>query len=120
MANELDFGPRLLEQIKANGMTINKLSTVTGLSYSAIVFYTQSKRFPNIPILVQLAKTLNCTTDYLCGLSDSPRTVERSVEASFCPMLKRCCIGENCAWHKRCGMLFGVPDEAMSSRTEQQ
>lgn len=120
MANEFVFGPRLLEQIKANGLTINKLSTITGLSYSAIVFYTQSKRFPNIPILVQIAKALNCTTDYLCGLSDSPGTAKHSVEASFCPILKGCCVGENCAWHKRCGAWFGVPDESMSSRTEQQ
>lgn len=111
-ANELAFGPRLIEQMNANGITMNRLSTITGVCNSSISNYTRNERFPGIPILVQIAKTLNCTTDYLCGLSDTPNTVAWSREVPFCPLIKGDCVGKSCAW-------FGDICKAVSSRSEQ-
>lgn len=58
--------------IDEKGYTVIKLSTEANISDSTIYNYIKGERLPSISVLVELARLLNTSTDYLLGLTDNP------------------------------------------------
>ncbi|MCR5040482.1 MAG: helix-turn-helix domain-containing protein [Clostridia bacterium] len=64
----VDFGVRLKELRKENGMTQRQLAERLGVTKSMVSYYELSERFPSPEILIRLAKVFRTTTDSLLGL----------------------------------------------------
>lgn len=59
---------------KAQGLSMRALGNKIGLAESTISLYETGKRQPDNATLIKLAETLNCSVDYLLGLSDNKKT----------------------------------------------
>lgn len=67
------FAIRLLRAQSAAGITKHQLMERTGLSeYALRSFQTDVRPNPTMRSLVELAKALGVTTDYLCGMGEKP------------------------------------------------
>jgi transcriptional regulator with XRE-family HTH domain len=65
-----EFGKRLKELRKANGLTMAQLGNKTGVSYRVIAYYELESNHPPVHIIVPLAKALGVTTDELLGVKN--------------------------------------------------
>lgn len=74
------FSERLVELRKSKGMTQKELSEVMNMSRDTLAHYEIGRREPDFQTLTKFAKYFNCTTDYLLGLSDTPRNEILPVE----------------------------------------
>lgn len=63
-----EFGSRLKQILRLKDMTQRRLAKSMYLSEAAICQYVRGNRLPNIPMLVEMAKTLDVSTDQLLGL----------------------------------------------------
>lgn len=63
-------GDRLKALRKAHGLTQVQLSELSGVNRPQLSCIENNLREPELYNLVKLAKALNTTTDYLCGVSD--------------------------------------------------
>lgn len=52
------------------------MATEAGLSDSTIYNFIKSQRLPSLATLIELARILNTSTDYLLGLTDEPTKVD--------------------------------------------
>jgi transcriptional regulator with XRE-family HTH domain len=66
--NDDSFAIRLLRAQSRAGISIRGLSRETGLERRAIDAYHEGRCEPTMKNLVKLAKALNVSADYLCGL----------------------------------------------------
>jgi transcriptional regulator with XRE-family HTH domain len=67
------FAIRLLRAQSAAGVSKYQLMEKTGLSeYALRSFQTDAHPNPTMRSLVELAKALDVSLDYLCGLKDKP------------------------------------------------
>lgn len=64
---------RLAELMRARGLSAADLARATGGSESTISLAFSGQRNPSVPTLVSWAQALDCSLDYLVGLSDNPR-----------------------------------------------
>jgi len=67
--NEI-FRKRLLEEMKANGMTTKKLADLVGVSPEMVTQYYTTEKLPRLDTFVKICKALNVSADYLLGLSE--------------------------------------------------
>jgi len=67
------FGQRLTSLRTARGLTQVELAQKVGSSQRAISRYETIAEFPPTPVLVDLAKALDVTTDELLGLKPPPK-----------------------------------------------
>lgn len=67
------MGLNLKEARKLAGCTQGDLSDACGITQSRISEFERGARVPETPTLIKLARALNCSTDYLLGLSDNPK-----------------------------------------------
>ena len=58
--------------IDEKGLSIVKVATEASISDSTLYNYIKSERIPSVATLVELARVLNTSTDYLLGLTDNP------------------------------------------------
>ena len=65
------FGKRLRELRKENGYTIEQFADMVGISKSALGYYENDKRMPDIEILARIANVLNVNADYLIGRTNT-------------------------------------------------
>lgn len=72
MLNDDSFAVRLLRAQSAANMTQGKLAYAMDVKASVICHYQQGKSLPTYENLVKLAKVLDVSTDYLCGLKEKP------------------------------------------------
>jgi|LSQX01.3.fsa_nt_gb transcriptional regulator with XRE-family HTH domain len=72
------FGERLKIERERKGLTQEKLGEKLNLSKQYISYYENGKRKPGIGLLINIAKELDVTTDYLLGNSDY-RTVQEEL-----------------------------------------
>ena len=72
------FGERLQIVRVNHGWTKQTLAEMVGVSDVAIGYFEHGKRWPSAPTLIALAKTLDCSLDWLCGLSNQPPEGETS------------------------------------------
>lgn len=73
MPNDDTFAIRLLRAKSRECMTAAELARESGLHLSAVNdFAAGRKTNPTMKSLLGLAKALNVSVDYLCGLKDKP------------------------------------------------
>jgi transcriptional regulator with XRE-family HTH domain len=63
------FGSRLNIVLRAKKMQKKDLAKMISVSDSNVSKYLYEKAYPSLPALVQIAKVLNVSTDYLLGLT---------------------------------------------------
>lgn len=68
-AQRVPFGSRLNIVLRAKKMQNKDLAKMVGVSDSNVSKYLYEKTYPSLPALVQIAKVLNVSTDYLLGLT---------------------------------------------------
>lgn len=71
------FAERLKLTLKLAGLTALDLSAMTGISNSTISTYIRMARTPSIWRVVEIAKALDVSVDWLCGLTEDPTLHER-------------------------------------------
>jgi transcriptional regulator with XRE-family HTH domain len=64
------FAVRLLRAQSRANLTQAQLAAAAGTCSSVIHHFQQGKFTPNFKTLIALAKALDVSTDYLCGLED--------------------------------------------------
>ena len=62
------FAERLRQAREERGMTVIGLAEQSEMSRTQVQNYEHGRRSPTIDCLVRLAKSLDCTTDFLVGL----------------------------------------------------
>ena len=67
------FAKRLKEMRESKGLTRKELGKASGVDPSLISRYESGERSPTADNLLKIAKTLECSTDYLLGLTDNPQ-----------------------------------------------
>lgn len=81
------IGERMKEILSVNNMSQKQFALLLKIPNTTLSGYINDKREPDFATLVDIAKTLNVTTDYLLGyhsLSDKPLNVnELSLLNSF-------------------------------------
>lgn len=65
-----NFGLRLKETLKVNGMSQQELAKKINMSQSVVNNYCTGKREPTLDVLVSICKALNESADYLLGIDD--------------------------------------------------
>lgn len=71
----LKMGYKISELRKKKGLTQSELSSLMGVSPQAVSKWESGNSYPDISVLVMLAKELETTTDYLLGKEDSPEII---------------------------------------------
>ena len=61
---------RLVEVLKANGISQNALAKKIGMSQGVVNNYCTGKREPSLDVLILICKALNESSDYLLGITD--------------------------------------------------
>ncbi|MEC9489168.1 MAG: helix-turn-helix transcriptional regulator [Halanaerobium sp.] len=69
----MTFGQRLKEMRKESRMTQAELAGKVGVSRATVAGYETKGKEPPYDTLIQLAKALGCSTDYLLGYSSLRR-----------------------------------------------
>ena len=68
-AGELRFGDRVQIMLAKREMSQKQLAKAIHCTDVSVSRYISNSRFPRAPIIVDMAKALGCTADYLLGLS---------------------------------------------------
>ena len=68
---------RMKERLSALNMTQRELAEKTGRTEATISRWTNGDRIPIATEYIPLAKALECTCDYLLGLSDDPKMTSK-------------------------------------------
>ena len=66
----LEFGLRLRRAREARGLTQTELGANAGIDPSRISNWERGDNYPQYRSLVAMCKVLDCSSDYLLGLSD--------------------------------------------------
>ena len=70
------FAGTLREQLETHGFSQKQLARAAATTEATISRYVTGKNQPEISIVVRIAKALNVSVDYLCGLTDTPAPKE--------------------------------------------
>ena len=73
----LDFGARIRSAREQAGMTRDDLAKRINIQYSALSKYESSAREPDFETLVQIARVLHVSTDYILGCTDYQTRLQR-------------------------------------------
>lgn len=74
----MDFGTRLKELRKSNGLTQQQLAERIGVTKSVISFYELRERAPSPEVLIKFSYIFHVSTDYLLGIERS-KTIDVSM-----------------------------------------
>lgn len=66
-------GDRLKNERENKGFTMSALGEAIGVAKQTINSYEKGEKQPTISNLIKLCEVLDCSSDYLIGLSDDPR-----------------------------------------------
>ena len=64
------FGRRLQFAMAVDSITQAQLSNMVGIAHTTISGYVTGKSIPNIDVATKIAKAMNVSLDWLCGLED--------------------------------------------------
>ena len=67
------FSERLTEMRKQRGYTQKHLAELLGISPTRLNYWEKGKREPDVVNILEIAKTLDVSIDYLIGNSDNPQ-----------------------------------------------
>lgn len=73
MERNNDFAVRMKEVTKEKHMFLNHVGKTIGASPTAMNSYATGKTMPSLDKAIEIAKLLDVSLDYLCGLSDDKR-----------------------------------------------
>ena len=79
---------RLFSFMSENHVTQSNLSKATGISTGNISDWKKGKSFPSAEKLVLIAEYLDCSTDFLLGLSDQPQRQDRTLSTNEATIFK--------------------------------
>ncbi len=65
------FSKRFKRLRNSCGYNLDEIAVILGISRQSVVYYAMGDRLPSIPILIQIAKLLSTSVDYLLG-TDEP------------------------------------------------
>lgn len=74
--------PRLFEILNERDITQRKLAESIGASTGNISDWKSGKSSPSIDALPKIAEFLNCSVDYLLGLTENPQAHIKSTETN--------------------------------------
>lgn len=66
------FMQRLMDRREALGLNKSELARRVGVRHVQIVDYEKGRKTPSVETLIALATVLECSLDWLCGLTDRP------------------------------------------------
>lgn len=69
----MTYYPRLRDMREDHDMTQRQLAALLGMAHPQYSRYEQGLRDIPTPVLIQLARLYDTTTDYLLGLTNDPR-----------------------------------------------
>lgn len=75
---------RIQIRLRTLNMTQRELAEMTGKTEPTISRWTKGSRTPLATEYIGLAKALQCTCDYLLGLSDNPKKTSREGSKNEC------------------------------------
>jgi transcriptional regulator with XRE-family HTH domain len=87
MLGERMIGPRLKHMREARNLTQEQVGEYVGVSSQQVYRWETEKNDPTGDMIVQLARLLEVTTDYLLGLVDDPTA--HITETNLSPMERR-------------------------------
>ena len=64
----VNFGERLKDLRKSNGLTQQQLADRLGVAKSVVSYYESGDRFPSYDVLIKIAQRFHVTTDYMLGI----------------------------------------------------
>jgi len=67
-----DLGQRIKKLRERKGLTQKQLGELLGITREAVSRYENNKQRPRTAKIIQFARHLNTSTDYLFGLEDEP------------------------------------------------
>lgn len=73
------FGAVLKRRIKEMGYTQEEFADKVGIGYSTLKKYLSGKNLYDVELLLRFAEVLECSCDYLLGLSVSPRRENQDI-----------------------------------------
>lgn len=73
----MDFGSRLKELRRQNGLTQQQLADRLGVTKSVVSFYELRERSPSPEVLAKMSYVFHVSTDYLLGI-ERGRTIDVS------------------------------------------
>ena len=80
----MSFGERVIEALDLKGMTREELYVATGLKSSYLVGYLKNPdRSPQLSTACKIALALDVSLDYLGGLIDEPRPLQRDADGNI-------------------------------------
>ena len=69
----MDFGNKLKELRKQNGLTQQQLATQLGVTKSVVSFYERQERTPSPEVLRKMAAVFRVSTDFLLDIDSTKR-----------------------------------------------
>lgn len=74
---------RLKSLLKSQGMTQKELAAKAGITEAAVSHYLKGDRVPRGAILLNIAKALGVSTDYLLNIAEPKNDSEDDIETSY-------------------------------------
>lgn len=72
---DIGLAYRLRKIMELRSVTQSELATSIGVTRQAVSLYATGKNVPNATVLAKIAKRLNVSTDWLCGMSEKNSNV---------------------------------------------
>lgn len=72
------FGDRLRDALKVRNVTQKDLADALGVKYKTINSYVNGLANPPMTNLADIARYLNISTDYLVGIIQEPKSIQKS------------------------------------------
>lgn len=94
------FPERLNEIMELRGLSNAALARTAYINMNTVAAYRRGERLPGTDVLILLAKALEVSTDYLCGLTEDNSKAYACEDAGFCPFTRDKCVGVKCALWK--------------------
>jgi len=77
MIDKKIFSTRFRILIDNAGLKMTDIARALDLTKQSVDAWDKQKAVPSADKLVELAEVLDCSIDYLCGLSDDPSRIKR-------------------------------------------
>lgn len=83
----MSFGLRLQKARKEKNISQEDLAKQLGIARSSVANYETDRNFPTADILDKISKILDCSTDYLLGISENNffRIMQTAKEKGYTP-----------------------------------
>lgn len=97
-----NFSERLRELMKDKNIEARELATFLNFSYTSIIYkWLRGEKNTSVDTAIKLADFLNCSLDYLFGITDDDRTMkQRNKYLPFDEQFKKVLLEQNVSQYK--------------------